>query len=220
MPILHTLTSSNENDFHPVVFEGITADLIRQCALQTEGAAGPSGVDAMNWRRFCNAFGQKSNDLCSALAALAKRICTTYVDPSGLMAYTACRLIPLDKCPGVRPIGIGEVARRIIGKAVMKTTKQDLQRAVGSLQLCAGQDAGCEAAVHAMTRIFSEENTEAMIFVDASNAFNRLNRQVTLLNSEAICPSLADQYIQKCFMAVLLMANVCYQKKVPLREIP
>ena len=112
------------------------------------------------------------------------------------MAYTACRLIPLDKCPGVRPIGIGEVARRIIGKAVMKTTKQDLQRAVGSLQLCPGQDAGCKADVHAMTRIFSEENTEAMIFVDASNAFNRLNRQVTLLNSEAICP------LQKCFMAV------------------
>ena len=145
----------------------------------------------MNWRRFCTAFGQKSNDLCSALAALARRICTTYVDPSSLMAYTACRLIPLNKCPGVRPIGIGEVVCRIIGKAALKTTKQDLQNAVGSLQLCAGQDAGCEAAVHAMSSIFSEDNTEAMIFVDASNAFNRLNRRATLLNSKVICPSLA-----------------------------
>ena len=63
--------------------------------------------------------------------------------------------------------------------------------AVGPLQLCAGQIAGCEAAVHAMGTIFSDDNTEAMIFVDASNAFNSLNRQATLLNSISVCPSLA-----------------------------
>ena len=184
-------THSDESNFHPIIFESITPEVIRKCALQTEGAAGPSGVDAMSWRRFCTAFGEKSNDLCDALARCAKRLCTSYVDPDGIAAYTACRLIPLNKCPGVRPIGIGEVIRRIIGKAIMRSTKQDLQIAVGSLQLCAGQDAGCEAAVHAMSSIFQEENTEAMIFVDASNAFNNLNRQATLLNAMEICPSLA-----------------------------
>ena len=107
------------------------------------------------------------------------------------MAYTACRLIPLNKCPGVRPIGIGEVVRRIIGKAVMKVTRQDLQNAVGSRQLCAGQAARCEGAVHGMKNIFSDDHTKAMIFVDALNAFNSLNRRATLLNSKAICPSLA-----------------------------
>ena len=35
-----------------------------------------------------------------------------------------------------------------------------------------------------MTRIFADDDMEALILVDASNAFNRLNRQVTLLNSE------------------------------------
>ena len=184
-----------DHHFHPILFESINAETIRNSALHTQGAAGPSGADAMFWRRFCTAFGQKSNDLCSALAACARRICTTYVDPLGLMAYTACRLIPLDKCPGVRPIGIGEVARRIIGKAIMKTVKPDLQEAVGSLQLCAGQDAGCEAAVHAMAHVFDEDETEAMIFVDASNAFNRLNRQVALRNTEVVCPALAPVLI-------------------------
>ena len=33
----------------------------------------------------------------------------------------------------------------------MKIVKHDLQDAVGTLQLCAGQDAGCEVAIHAMT---------------------------------------------------------------------
>ena len=46
-------------------------------------------------------------------------------------------------------------------------------------------------AVHAMECIFAEDDTEAMILVDATNAFNRLNRQVTLVNCEVICPALS-----------------------------
>ena len=215
------LMSPQQDCFHPVIFESITDDLIRKCALLTEGAAGPSGLDAMSWRRFCKAFCQKFNNLCSAVAAAARQICSTYVDPTPLMAYTACRLIPLNKCPGVRPIGIGEVVRRIIGKVVMTVTRQDLQNAVGSLQLCAGQAAGCEAAVHAMNNIFSDDNTEAMIFVDASNAFNNLNRQATLLNSRAICRSLAPILIStyRNDSWLYVDANACCQIKVLLRGI-
>ena len=182
--------TTEPTDFHPAIFQNITSESIRSAALHTQGAAGPSGLDVHSWRRLCTAFGQKSNDLCNAIARVAQRISTTYVDPVTLQAYVNCRLIPLDKQPGVRPIGIGEVVRRIIGKAVMKLTKHDLQNAVGSLQLCAGQDAGCEAAVHAMSKIFDNEDTEAVIMVDASNAFNRLNRKATLLNCDTLCPSL------------------------------
>ena len=194
-------------DFHPILFDSITAEVIRISALHTDGSAGPSGVDALSWRRFCTAFGQKSNDLCSALAAVTRRICTTYVDPSSLMAYTACRLVPLDKCPGVRPIGIGEVVRRIIGKAVMKTVKRDLQEAVGFIQLCAGQDAGCEASIHAMESIFGDHNTEAMILVDATNAFNQLNRKVMLVNCEAICPAMSHILINTYRCSSWLFVN-------------
>ena len=113
------------------------------------------------------------------------------MDPAGLAAFTACRLIPLDKCPGVRPIGIAETSRRIVGKAIMTIIHQDLQAAAGSLQLCAGQPAGCEAAVHAMRTLFAETDAEAVLLVDASNAFNRLNRHLALLNIMALCPALA-----------------------------
>ena len=61
----------------------------------------------------------------------------------------------------------------------------------GPLQLCAGQDAGCEAAIHAMHTIFQEENTDAVILIDASNAFNNLNRSVALLNIQHVCPTIA-----------------------------
>ena len=57
----------------------------------------------------------------------------------------AFRLIPLDKKPGLRPIGVGEVLRRIAGKAVMMLFKNNILHAVGALQISAGQDAGVEA---------------------------------------------------------------------------
>ena len=39
------------------------------------------------------------------------------LDPLLLKTYVASRLIPLNKNPGVRPIGVGEVLRHIVGKA-------------------------------------------------------------------------------------------------------
>ena len=47
----------------------------------------------------------------------------TLIHPEGLSALVACRLIPLNECPGVRPIGVGEVPRRIIAKAILKTVR-------------------------------------------------------------------------------------------------
>ena len=58
----------------------------------------------------------------------------------------------------------------------------DILEAAGSLQLCAGQDAGCEAAIHAIHSVFTNESTEAVFLVDAGNAFNSLNCQVALRN--------------------------------------
>ena len=165
--------------------------LFLRAALHTDGAAGPSGVDARGWRRLCASFHSASNDLCQSLALLARRVCTEFVCPEGLMAFTACRLIALDKSPGVRPIGIGEVSRRIVAKAVLSILGGDIQEATGSFQLCSGQTSGIEAAVHAMNEAYHDDNAQAVLLVDASNAFNSLNREVALRNIQHLCPTLA-----------------------------
>ena len=61
-----------------------------------------------------------------------------------------CTIIPLNKQPGLRPIGVGEVFRQIAGKSVMILLKKDVLQAAASLQLCGGQVAGSEAVIHAM----------------------------------------------------------------------
>ena len=110
-----------------------------------------------------------------------------------LEAFLACRLIPSDKQPGIRSIGIVEILRRVIGKIVMKLLKRDVLKGTGSLQLCActGQDAGSEADIHAVYEMFNKESTEAVLMVDASNAFNAINREAFLHNTKILCPSIS-----------------------------
>ena len=139
----------------------MNGELIRSTILRMDGAAGPSGLDAASWKRLCTSIKSASADSCESLAATARRICTCYVDPSGLSAFVACRLIALDKCPGVRPIGIGETARRLIGRAIARVLNNDIQAAAGPLQLCAGHQSGCESAVHAMQQVFASSEMEA-----------------------------------------------------------
>ena len=88
--------------------------------------------------------------------------------------------------------------RRIIGKAIIFTIKPHIVKSAEDLQLCAGQRAGCQAAVRAMSEIFKEEETDAVLLVDASNAFNSINRKVMLHNIRYICPAIAV-YTYNCY---------------------
>ena len=83
-----------------------------------------------------------------------------------LDAFLGCRLINLDKQPS---------ARHIIVKIMIKHFRWDVLTATGSLQLGAWQDAGSEAAIHAIYEMFNEENTEAVLIVDASKTFDSIN---------------------------------------------
>ena len=189
----------NEDDStwipHPILYELINGPLIHSIALRTNGAAGPSGINAAGWRRLLSSFRKDSADLCEAVAMVAHHICQQFVDPTGLDAFTACRLVALDKCPVVRPTGIGEVVRRIIGKAVLAVTGPHVQEVTGALQVCAGKRRGSEAAVHAMRLVFKDTNTEAVLLVDATNAFNSHKRQVALQNVLHLCSSIAPSIV-------------------------
>ena len=83
-------------------FRWLTRRVIRGAALQTSGAAGPSGVDAYTM------VGDDYVQVCCSIAVLARRLCNiiNFVDHAIVVPLLACscRLIALDKDPGVRPI--------------------------------------------------------------------------------------------------------------------
>ena len=129
--------------------------------------------------------------------------------------------VPLDKCPGVRPIGISEAPRRIIGKAVMMVIGDDVRNSVSSLQLSAGHPAGCEAAIHAMKELFCDDESEGVLLVDADNAFNRLNRKVALWNVRVLCSALGVTVINTSWTCTicLLEEREFYQLRARHRAI-
>lgn len=187
-----TLMKGIPPSVNPIIFDGITDDLIRKSALRTNGSAGVSSGDAVHWRRLLFSFGDASKHLGSALAAMSRRLCSQYLDPISLSAFLANRLIPLDKNPGTRPIGIGEVSRRIISKAIMTILKPYVMKSTGATQLFTGQKSGIEAIIHAMIEMFEIDENDAILLVDATNAFNLLNREAALHNIRFLCPSLVQ----------------------------
>ena len=87
------------------------------------------------------------------------------------------------------PLGsVKPLIRRIIARAVLSTFKDDILMAARPMQLCAGQESGCEAAVHVMQKLFNSPEVVAVLLVDATNAFNSINRQTALRNIQHICP--------------------------------
>ena len=132
-----------------------------------------------------------SNDPCQALSMTTRRLCNSYVDPVFLSPLLSNRLLALDKNPGIRPIGIGECLRRVLGKTVTWKFKSLLTETAGPLQLAAGHLSGSEAPVHEARALFEDIETDCILLFDAENAFKKLNRQVALHNIQVLCPIVA-----------------------------
>ena len=71
---------------------------------------------------------------------------------AAIRAMLAKRLVALDKQPGTRPLGIGESWMRGVSKLVLMDCGGDAKEACGSMNLCAGLEAGIEGALHAVRK--------------------------------------------------------------------
>ena len=139
-------------------------------------------------------------DVCSArlrdtVAAVCQRLCNTIIPWDDIQALVASHLITLDKCPGVKPIGVGETLHWIINKAICVVIRFDPSLECGSEQLCAGLQSRIEGAIHAMNELFNVHQHDStgwsMLLVDATSAFNSLSRATMLLQVRVLWPRCA-----------------------------
>ena len=97
-----------------------------------------------------------------------------------LTAYNSCLLINLDKDSGVRPIGIGEVRRRKIGKTITRCIKSEFKNLEKDFQLCLGPNCDIEYTIQSLRNEFEKPETDAILLTDADNASNSLIREFVL----------------------------------------
>ena len=164
----------------------ITADYVERVAHHIQGAAGPGGSTAMQWYSYLLRFGAYSAHLRDAVAGLARRIANNVVKWEDICVLMASRLIALDKCPGVRPIGIGKALRHVLGKVVALVTRADLEEVCGADLLCSCLRAGMEGAIHAVKELSDLNCDLGWGLLHEKNAFNSLNRVAALWNTRVL----------------------------------
>ena len=171
-------------------------------------AAGPSGLrPSVLQDLLCRT--RRSGDLLPALA-LFVQACVNGVLPASLgPMLCAARLIPLKKKDGgVRPVAVGDVLRRVVGKCLLRHPHVAEQvRGLQPLQLGVGVPSACPTIAYALRRAVNElplSGDWAVLQVDMANAFNTVARSAIMSGARATVP------------AVVPWLEFCYSKTVPL----
>lgn len=80
----------------------------------------------------------------------------------------------------------------------MKIARNETMNANSNIQLCAGQQGEAETALYEVKEIFTDKKCEVVFIVDASNAFNTVNRKYVMHNISVLCPTLA-MYVKNTY---------------------
>ena len=77
------------------------------------------------------------------------------------------------------------------------------------MAICSGHINGIEVAIHTMQKVVDIPTTdiEAILVVDASNAFNCLNRAALLCNIQQFCPSVEPMVINTYWQPLKLFVD-------------
>jgi hypothetical protein len=167
-PVMEVLRSQhpdtripNLGDPHCIAFEhydevpveiptDCTSKDLKTLALRMSGNVGPSSFDAVMLRNCLLRYGRASGKLRQELAAWVEWLSNESPPWAAYRALMSRRLVALDKQPGVWPVAIGEIWQRCIAKGILVGSGAEAKGTCGSVQLCAGLEAGIEGALHAV----------------------------------------------------------------------
>ena len=102
---------------------------------------------------------------------------------------------------GIRPIAIGEVLRRVVGKVLCQEVKQAAQDYFWPRQVGVGAQLGADSAVHSVRQWCERHAADAgkvVLKLDFENAFNCVDRGAALRELRGHFPSLS-RWAQWCY---------------------
>ena len=110
----------------------------------------PPHITVHMWSRCCNCtssstcktqrylqqyllrHGGASRWFCQTIAKMAEWLANTSLLWARYRSIMASRLIALDKCPGVCPIGVGKTLRRLLAKCILAVAGKEAKLACGT----------------------------------------------------------------------------------------
>ena len=179
----------------------ITEETVAKTAAKLSGACGPGGTDGHTLKSWLLYHRKSSTNLRLAYARFANWQANHNIPWAAIRALQSNRGLALDKFPGVRPIGIGNIERRFIAKCVIAEAGPAATQAAGTTQLAVGLPAGIEGAIHAAREHWDAQADQpdfGFLQIDAKNAFNELDRTMMLYVTRYLWPHGA-RYAYNCY---------------------
>jgi hypothetical protein len=180
----------------------VTQDDVEAISSRLAGAAGPGGTDAVDLANWLLRFGRESEALREEMAAWTNWLANTSPPWADYRAMMANRLVALDKQPGTRPVGIGEVYRRLWAKCLLKAIGSQATAACGNFNLCAGLQAGIEGAVHAVRGVFADPSLIPAPTPDPPEAEDPLTQASETPPAAPPPVPLADMTLEEAFATI------------------
>ena len=134
----------------------ITDNVVAVVAGRLLGGVGPGGTDSVSLQHWLLRFGAASRELRLIVADFGEWLYNGWPPWSAYHAMMSGRLIALEKCPGIRLVGIGETWRRLLAKCLLRVTGQEAKAACGTEQLAGGVETGIEGAIQAMRLLWNQ----------------------------------------------------------------
>ena len=125
-----------------------TDDEVTWVASKLSGAAGALGAEAIELHNWLLCFGCASEERRVVAAKLVDCMANSPPPWAAYRALMACRLVEIDKRPGVHPVGIGETLCQTLANFFMRAAGDQAKTACGNLQMFTGLEAGIEGATH------------------------------------------------------------------------
>ena len=131
---------------------------VQNAASHLSGGPGPGGLDGPSLKDWLLRRGTRSARLRETMAIIVEKLANGSPEYAMFRAANITRLVALDKEPGVRPVGIGEIWMRLWAHCVHAETKKDATRECANVQLCVGLRSGIEGILHSVRSVFPQSN--------------------------------------------------------------
>ena len=104
----------------------------------------------------------------------------------------------MKKDGGIRPIAVGNLLRRLVGKCCACKLQERAGAHLSPHQLGVGVQGGCEAIVHTVREALERDPSLWLLQVDLVNAFNLANRDDAM------------EEVARLFPEILAWVTTCY----------